>query len=151
MVNRVCLGQRGSDYGLWVSKPGQNVLTASPAQLQFNSNWSGLGVAETGMRTFTITASFNTTIPFNRTYPSRPMVLFERRCGGSFFRQLGSGSSFAYEAEADVSETSRRRTSLRGTATRTGITLQGSASFSTGPTVSYITFTLRYTVFDYGF
>jgi hypothetical protein len=33
MANRVLLGQRGGEYGFWVSKPGQNVLTATDVNL----------------------------------------------------------------------------------------------------------------------
>lgn len=40
MANRVLLGKRGSDYGLWISKPGKNVLTITEAEdFIFNSNW----------------------------------------------------------------------------------------------------------------
>lgn len=38
MANRVLLGQRDSDYGLWVSRPGQNVVTANADQLLFDMN-----------------------------------------------------------------------------------------------------------------
>ncbi len=48
MANRVLLGERGSDYGLWVSKPGQNVLTAPDGQLQFTSNLPAFGIMERG-------------------------------------------------------------------------------------------------------
>lgn len=44
MANRVLLGQRGSDYGLWVSKPGQNVLTANADQLLFSPDTQMLQV-----------------------------------------------------------------------------------------------------------
>lgn len=38
MANRVALGERGGQYGLWVSKAGVDVLTAADADLLFNSN-----------------------------------------------------------------------------------------------------------------
>lgn len=39
MVNRVCLGNRGSDvFGLYVSKNGYNVLTCTDDQLLFSSD-----------------------------------------------------------------------------------------------------------------
>ena len=37
MANRVLLGQRGSEYGLWVSKPGSNVATCDPEDMLFDS------------------------------------------------------------------------------------------------------------------
>lgn len=37
MVNRVLLGQKGSAYGLWVSKSGYDVTTATNAQMLFTS------------------------------------------------------------------------------------------------------------------
>ncbi len=38
MTNRVLLGERGSDYGLWVSKPNKDVTSAPDLDLIFNSN-----------------------------------------------------------------------------------------------------------------
>lgn len=35
MVERVLMGQRGSEMGLWISKPGKNVLTASESDMLF--------------------------------------------------------------------------------------------------------------------
>ena len=37
MANRVQLGKRGSEYGLWVSKPGANVLTCDQEDMLFDS------------------------------------------------------------------------------------------------------------------
>ena len=37
MANRVLLGNRGSDYGLFVSKPGANVLTCDPEDMLIDS------------------------------------------------------------------------------------------------------------------
>lgn len=36
MTKRVILGKRGSEYGIWVSKPGYNVQTATNDQLLLN-------------------------------------------------------------------------------------------------------------------
>ncbi len=40
MANRVLLGKKGSDYGLWVSKPGKDVTSASGIDLIFDSETS---------------------------------------------------------------------------------------------------------------
>lgn len=45
MGNRVLLGNKGSDYGLWVSKPGGNVLTDGDVDLLLSSESSG-GIAQ---------------------------------------------------------------------------------------------------------
>ena len=37
MANRVQLGKRGSEYGLWISKPGSNVLTCDQEDMLFDS------------------------------------------------------------------------------------------------------------------
>jgi len=43
MANRVLLGKKGSDYGLWVSKPGGNALTDADAELLLSSEVVGMG------------------------------------------------------------------------------------------------------------
>lgn len=49
MVNRVLFGKRGTnDFGLWISKPGFNVLSANDDQLLFSSAWSTLQVVQAG-------------------------------------------------------------------------------------------------------
>lgn len=56
MTDRVLLGQKGSDWGLWVSKPGVDVKSASGADLLFDSNSPGyLNVIKTGTITQTAT------------------------------------------------------------------------------------------------
>ena len=37
MANRVLFGKRGSDYGLFVSKPGANVISCDPEDMLFDS------------------------------------------------------------------------------------------------------------------
>ena len=71
MANRVLLGQgttqRGgtSKYGLWVSKPGQNVLTCSDDNLIFDMDKGGSadikGMFQLQTVTGTATASATTT------------------------------------------------------------------------------------------
>ena len=46
MGNRVLLGNKGSDYGLWVSKPGGNVLSDADKNLLLSSEL-GNGIAQT--------------------------------------------------------------------------------------------------------
>lgn len=52
MTNRVVLGHRGSGvYGLFISKPGFNVLTATDNNLLFNSNYGTLQIVQAGQVT----------------------------------------------------------------------------------------------------
>ena len=43
MANRVLLGKKGSDYGLWVSKPTLNVLTEGDDDLLLSSTSASMG------------------------------------------------------------------------------------------------------------
>ena len=75
MANRVLLGQgttqRGgtSKYGLWVSKPGQNVLTCSDDNLIFDMDKGGSadikGMFQLQTVTGTASASATTTFTIN--------------------------------------------------------------------------------------
>lgn len=38
MANRVLLGKRDNTYGIWISKPGEDVLTATDEKLLFTMN-----------------------------------------------------------------------------------------------------------------
>jgi hypothetical protein len=59
MANRVLLGKRGTEYGLWVSKPGVNVLSASGAQLMLSTGQRSLQIVRFGA--------------FNRSSGSQPI------------------------------------------------------------------------------
>lgn len=48
MANRVCLGARSGAQGLWISKPGFNVLTAGVDDLLFSTDNPQLQVVQTG-------------------------------------------------------------------------------------------------------
>jgi hypothetical protein len=48
MANRVILGQRGSEFGLWVSQPGINVLVATEAQLLLSMGTANVQVIQSG-------------------------------------------------------------------------------------------------------
>ena len=65
MTNRVVLGARGSEMGIWVSKPGYNVLTASEADMLLSSNQTTAQIVQTGR----INASGNA-YPYLVTFPN---------------------------------------------------------------------------------
>lgn len=98
MVQRVLLNQSG----LKVSKPGVNVLTAGPGQLNFSSDWAGMDVYTRG------DVSFNWQIRgdgkigdvpmftrmLGKTFPTIPFVLFYWDAGGGYV-PAGYGHGFA--------------------------------------------------------
>ena len=43
MGNRVIVGRKGSEYGLWVSKPGSDVTSVGDKDMLFASSASGMG------------------------------------------------------------------------------------------------------------
>ncbi|MNS35884.1 hypothetical protein D3C86_1710600 [compost metagenome] len=48
MANRICLGNRNGTYGLFVSKPGHDVLTTADANLTFDSRVPSVWVVTRG-------------------------------------------------------------------------------------------------------
>lgn len=48
MTNRLILGNRSGQYGLWISKPGIDVLTASEADCLFSSDVRAFQVVQSG-------------------------------------------------------------------------------------------------------
>lgn len=96
MANRVVFGNKGSDYGLWVSKSGENVLTTAKQNMLFDST-----VAETGglvLKTGTTTVTFPTNNPnasssfvyynldgSNGSLGYIPMIMFARVDGNKVY------------------------------------------------------------------
>jgi hypothetical protein len=73
VARRIIFGQRGSDYGLWVSKAGVDVLGASGSDLLFDMSTRRGMVLEEGSAV--VPNGGNTrSISFARTYPSIPLV-----------------------------------------------------------------------------
>jgi len=73
MANRVLLGKKGTEYGLWISKPGVDVTTANTDQLLFSSSNSVFKygqVLASNTHTFSTTAgtthSVTVTMPVNK-------------------------------------------------------------------------------------
>lgn len=48
MANRICVGNRNGTYGLFVSKPGHDVLTTADANLTFDSRVPSVWVVTRG-------------------------------------------------------------------------------------------------------
>ena len=59
---RVLLGKRGSEYGLWISKVGQDVTTAGSDNLLFDSSKAdGSSIIKSGTLAITVGTTANTT------------------------------------------------------------------------------------------
>ncbi|SOC89987.1 hypothetical protein SAMN05216358_0003 [Rhizobium sp. AN5] len=74
MANRVLLGQRGSEMGLWVSKPGYDVLTTAERNMLFLATPSrairALQIVQTGLIQFPANvASIDVGYPFQGYIP----------------------------------------------------------------------------------
>jgi hypothetical protein len=73
MTRRVVLGNRGGAYGLWVSKPGFNALSAGDANLLFTMTRRNGMVLDSG--TVTVPAGGSSLrVAFSDTFPSIPLV-----------------------------------------------------------------------------
>lgn len=76
MANRVLFGQRSSDYGFWVSKPGFNVLSTGVGNLLYNFEDEIASVVISGMATVPAAPDYptdlgivNITVPNQGFYP----------------------------------------------------------------------------------
>ena len=85
--NRVLLGERGSDYGLWVSKPGANVLTCDEEDMLIDANRAEIVSQPLDSGTSTVTFSgsssasnyVNTStsfISYSTTYDYIPILVY---------------------------------------------------------------------------
>ena len=62
MANRVLLGKKGSEYGLWVSKVGQDVTTVGSNNLLFDSSKAeSSSIIKSGTLAITVGTTDNTT------------------------------------------------------------------------------------------
>lgn len=79
MANRILLGQRGSEFGLWVSKPGKDVTTAGINDLLFsssNSTYKYTQILARGSHTFPTTAGSIKTITVTMNNNKAPYVFW---------------------------------------------------------------------------
>jgi hypothetical protein len=77
MVARICLGRRlgSSEYGLYISRPGADVLTCADEDLNFSSDRPTLQIMENGENTFDTQAD---TVVVNHTDWGEVLYLFYR-------------------------------------------------------------------------
>lgn len=104
MVRRVLV----NSSGLKVSQSGVDVLSATSLQLNFNSDWSALGVVQSG--TYNVawsggnTSRVSQTFPLVKTFPSPPFCAFFLVRSGTLI-PIGLGNGFSYVMEGDGSPT----------------------------------------------
>lgn len=150
MVNRVLLNANA----LRVSKAGVDVLSAGLGSLQFNSDWSALGLLTTG----TVSDSWSaigsyagtsvTTVNFGRTFATPPLVFFEIDAGGGAFIPIGDAAGFSFHLQENSIPSTPRYFYIVAQVTTTGIDFKARYDKVNG---SWTTphFTVRYTVMYY--
>lgn len=148
MTNRVLLNANA----LRVSKAGVDVLTAGLGNLQFNSDWSALGVLTSGTVSDSWSTSGNegwwaTTIGFGRTFASAPLVFFEFDVGGGKFIAVGDSSGFQIKL-IDGAPPTQKYFWIVAQATTTGINFYARYNMQTS-SWTQPHFTVRYTVMYY--
>jgi hypothetical protein len=71
---RVLIGQRNSDIGLWVSKPGKNVLTASDDECLVSPTNPNLAFLIKGQVSLPANDGANSTVLYGSTLSDEPIV-----------------------------------------------------------------------------
>lgn len=73
MARRMVLGRRGTAFGLWISKPGSDALSAAEAQLLFSMT-SRAGMVLSSGTVVVPNGGVAARVSFGTTYPSVPLV-----------------------------------------------------------------------------
>ncbi|WP_113154790.1 hypothetical protein [Nitratireductor sp. OM-1] len=91
MPDRVLIGARGADSGLFISKPGFDVTTAADEQLVFRTTagFETLQVVQTARVYLTTGSPVTITVPNLGYYPK---VLIQSDWNANAFLSVGSGS-----------------------------------------------------------
>tara|TARA_B100000745_G_C20151387_1_gene394755 strand:+ start:503 stop:874 length:372 start_codon:yes stop_codon:yes gene_type:complete len=97
MTNRVLIGDRNGSQGLWVSKPGYDVLSASHDNMLFTMAGRILQIIQYGE----FTVSSTTNIPLSNTGGSTPTVLIWHK-----FQSYYGATGYLNPDYFDVSATS---------------------------------------------
>lgn len=149
MVNRVLL----NSSGLKVSKPGTDVLTATPAGLQFSSDWAALGRYTSGSLGVSFSdvggerGRYDGFISFGKTFPTTPLVWFYLNSPSGGLSPMGNASGFTLFG-SDGSVSPPRTFGVVAVVGTTGITVTGYYDKRTsGWPVPSVSFT--YHVFEY--
>lgn len=146
MVARVVVNQNG----MKVSKPGLDVLTAGAANLQFSSDWSAMGVIQSGVHTINSwggnSATDIRTIAFNKTFASPPFCAFFLE-SPSYLTPLGFGNGFSI-AVSRQQITNDAIAQLVAQVSTSGILVSAMFNKNNNTGVVVPSFVMRYFVFD---
>ena len=96
MANRVLLGPKGGAQGLYISKPGHDVVTTGESNLLFSSDWSSIQVVKTGTLNVSNGGSAPFSIPVDLGFKPAIMLVPE------FELFLGPGLNIISEMDAHV-------------------------------------------------
>lgn len=101
MANRVLLGKKGTEYGLWISKPGIDVTTAGVDDLLFSSSDSAYKYGQVlaqGSHTFPATAGSTHTVTVTMPANKEPYVFWYSSLSSTTFTPVS-----VLEGDVDVS------------------------------------------------
>lgn len=99
MVERVILGNKGGSYGLWVSKPGVSVLTASDWEMLFVSDSRSVRMLASGVVNVPASSSaFSQTVTLPITAPTNSGILAGTKLisNGRLIEGIGSYFSLTF-------------------------------------------------------
>ena len=96
MVDRVLLGPKGGAHGLYISKPGHDVVTTGESNLLFSSDWTSLQIVRTGTLNVPNGGSAAFSIPVDLGF--RPAIMLVPE----FELFLGPGINIKADIEARV-------------------------------------------------
>lgn len=117
MTNRVVLGNKGGQYGLWVSRAGYDVLTTADSNMLFSMSGSFLQILQQG--TFSIPIGTNpvVNIPLSGTNGVAPYVFIYIK------EAYNNGTrAYLYNNSSDVTVTSTNLNIQFGVTTTNPIT-----------------------------
>lgn len=150
MANRVLLNATG----LKVSQAGVNVLTAAQSQLLFSSDWSALGLVQSGsynVNSWSGSANLRShsgSIALNKTHSAPPFMLFYWVYSGSNVPiGMGSGALFGIIRGGAVGFDSVMASFVAST---TSIAVRAYYDKQATPSLAVPNMTFRYFIFDYG-
>jgi hypothetical protein len=124
MANRVLVGKKGSDYGLWVSKPGGNALTDGDADLLLSSENTG-GIGQILLfQQIDISANSTTTQNYNSRGGGKTFFYWWNGAPSSYAAGVGFLTSAAITCQNNyVNTTTNQIVAVNGLGSSTSLTV----------------------------
>lgn len=167
MAERLLMGiDPTGEISLKISKPGQNAETASPGQLNFNSDWAAFGVFLRGTHNWTWpnadSGNYSQNVNFGASFSTPPICQFEALINGVWQALPGYGAkNFSFTRNVRIynnQNTWVRTATYTMEATATNAQIQFRGSFNAQHASGLIrdgfdppNMQIRYTVFTYNF